>query len=313
MAEIVASPESDVFVALLNLEQGSRIYMDGVSVITMTPAFLGFKDLPVDVFHLVGVRGATTKNEAVITVGFVVFDAPLIRRFDPQSEEVSGEVLDEVTVRNLSLEMKGTKISSPKILLFSSVVSPSQASTWKDQTSYISRELLDKRELAEGHKVVPGCYDDDDRTGEIHQGIVDGKAVRFPSIPVVDSTKDAFRSCKHFGTKRYLKQLLPSARTELFNDIYPSKRILEDVLLRCYQGNWRFLLGDIQLAFALVLNLHCFSSLECWYVSKNATWYIYWKKIFSPLNSGETWLQCFASLNLRESRHNATSTLGFSK
>ena len=274
MAIVVENTTSSVhrgFIALVDLKKGSQISLDGVPIaLQQADGLFGFREIEfdTDVFHLVAIRGATSdsgnrKNVSAITVGFVVLDASLVRRYDAQTEEVSSSTLDEQTIANLTMQINDSTVPSSRLVTYNQVLSIDQGNRWKNRTRFISRRLLHKRGLFDGNKVVPGSYDDNGKSVD-QPKIVDGESVSFPNIPVLDSANEGLRSCSHLGTRQYLKELPPDVRTTLFLDPNPSARLLQDVLQRYYDGNWRDLLGDLQLAFVLVLNLQCFSSLECW-------------------------------------------------
>ena len=258
------------FVALLDLKRGSHISLDGVPITTKTSDIIVFQDVPFDTdqFHLVAIRGATSdsgdkKNISAVTVGFTVLNGSLVKRYDAKTEEVSSSKLDELTVLNLTQQINDQNVPPGNKVTYNQVVSQDQINHWRDSTRFISCRLLGKRGLFDGDKVVPGSYGECEGSADPPK-IIDGKAVDFPNIPVLDSANEGLRTCRHLGTRRYLKELSPDIRSSLFLDPSPSSRILHDVLSRYYEGSWEDLLGDLQLAFVLVLNLHCFSSLECW-------------------------------------------------
>jgi hypothetical protein len=141
------------------------------------------------------------------------------------------------------------------------ILSVSQIDYWKTKTSFVSARLLDKRSLGHGDKIVPGCYADDIDVAPPKP--VDGKPVDYPPIPYLDDA-NKLRRTRHVGTKRYLAQLSPSDRTTLFLDDHPADRVLTDILSRYYDSKWEDLLGDIQLSYTLLFQIHCLASLEHW-------------------------------------------------
>jgi hypothetical protein len=252
--------------------------------------FIGVKDVPSNnTFHLVtcNSNGGTNKNDnnndnsnnnnnnnntvnTAVTVGFVIFGDGgrrsnnnslndvdvhdhhhLIRRYDPQTEEVaSNEIsaVDEITKRNLIQQIPRMSLDpsrSSSVLHYNQIIGSNNNKIWNEQTRYIneSSELLltTIRGLLSGNKIVPGCYDpeneieieieeeevdDEDTTKKTTQKkkkkttttkIVDGRSLTYPPIPVIDRKLSlAAHATKHTGTKRFLSRLHPSERTRLF-------------------------------------------------------------------------------------------------
>jgi A1 cistron-splicing factor AAR2 len=272
-------------VALLQLPPGSVLGLDGQSVVLKRDDFVGFTCLPQDAsFHLVTVRaGSIAKTPGIpsqqtssaVTAGFQLSlkeSEALVRKYDPRTEEISSNPVDEVTTSNLLDEIRANRIGPQRIVPYDQLVPSSKADTWRDLTSFVSPQLLRKRGILAGAKIIPGAYGFDDsdvnkpqtNTSEPSAEEVDGKSVIYPRIPVMDSSQSARTHSRHLGTKHFMAELTPSERTSLFLDEHPSTRVMEHVLNSYYDNKWKDMLGDVQLSYVLFLNLHCFSSLEHW-------------------------------------------------
>jgi hypothetical protein len=272
-------------IAIIDFPKGGTFGLDGQNIILKTNnnnnSFIGVKDVPSNnTFHLVTCNGngGTNKNDndnnnndsnntvnTAVTVGFVLFgdggrrrsnnslhdvhdDHHLIRRYDPQTEEVaSNEIssVDEITKRNLiqQIPIMSLDPSRSNVLHYNQIIASNNHMIWNEQTRYIneSSELLltTIRGLSSGSKIVPGCYDpedemeieieeeaDDDTTKKkttqkkkttTTTKIVDGISLTYPPIPVIDRKLSlAAHATKHNGTKRFLSRLNPSERTRLF-------------------------------------------------------------------------------------------------
>jgi A1 cistron-splicing factor AAR2 len=272
-------------VALLQLPPGSVVGLDGQSVVLKRDDFVGFTSVPQDEsFHLVTVRaGSIAKNPgtpsqqtaSAVTAGFQLSfkeSEALVRKYDPQTEEISSNPVDEVTTSNLLNEIGANRIDPHRAVPYEQIVPPSKADAWRDMTRFVSDRLLRKRGILAGAKIIPGAYGFDDsdvnkpqtNTAEASTEEVDGKSVTYPRIPVMDSSQSARTHSRHLGTKHFMAGLSPSQRTSLFLNEQPSSRVMEHVLNSYYNDKWKDMLGDVQLSYVLFLNLHCFSSLEHW-------------------------------------------------
>lgn len=283
------------FIGILDLPSHSAIALDGYPIVLQRDDFVGFSNVPLynprDGFHLVTVKAGRVRTDArnvsggtstsfAVAVGFILpTEGPFLRRFDPLTEEVSFEHVEEdpSTLDNLRSRIQLGQVDPQRILDYATVISESQRQTWRDQTSFISPQLLARRGLANGDKIVPGAYGEDDpsdndlqtkvnQTKE-QQSIDDGKAISYPPVPVLPATpsnKLGTHRVHHAGTKRFLARLDPSQRTKLMLDPHPGAQALNAVLQECYDSSWRDLLGDIQLSWLLFQHLHCFASFEHW-------------------------------------------------
>jgi hypothetical protein len=55
---------------------------------------------------------------------------------------------------------------------------------WTQATSFINTELLRKRKVSHGDKIVPGSYHGDKCESQVHHLHVDGRPLDYPPIPV---------------------------------------------------------------------------------------------------------------------------------
>lgn len=258
------------FIGLLNLKKDAIIGLDGQIIRLMTNDFVGISEIDNE-FHLLSIR---PHPNASIAVGFFVFqNVPLIRQYDPQTEEVSSQQVDDLTAKNLLEQVRNGHQSLPatSVPTYKSIVSNEQRVQWKEQTKFIlDSGILQKRGIKSGDKVIPGSYNDDDPVSDLAlptKTTMDGISMKYPCIPVVDTTI-SLRTNRHAGTRRHLSRLSPSQRTQLFTEPQIARRLLQDVLSLHFDDSWEVLLGDLQLAYILFLYLQCLASLEHWYVSR---------------------------------------------
>jgi hypothetical protein len=284
-----STPTNGSFFGLLDLKKEAVLGLDGQTIILKTDDFVGVRNLDASYLHFVTVR---SQPDATVAVGFFVTptaeEKMFVRRYDPQTEEISSNPVDEATAKNLLHQVQNQQLPPSRVLVYSTIVLENQAQQWKEQTSYItSSKILQNRGISSGDKIVPGSYHPDEDETDLppvssstctsstaistdhKQPIVDGTSIHYPSIPVVDPTLSLWKN-RHPGTKRYLAQLMPSERTGLFMESQITTRLLQDVLLNYYDNQWQNLLGDLQLAYILFLYLHCFASLEHWCVTRFA-------------------------------------------
>lgn len=283
------------FVGFLDLPKEATVGVDGQTIMLKADDFIGIRDIPPSHGQQQLLHLATSKSQmnAQISIGFFFRSGEnLIRKYNPQSEEVSSDPVDELTAQNLLNQVK--QASSPntittdigsgsvmshslmsRILPYARVVSQQQQKQWIGQTGYISStSILEKRNIPLGCKIIPGSFSDenDDKPyGTASEEKNDGHFVSYPPIPVTNDEEQRPSKTKmiqHLGYKRYLAQLTPSERTQLYVNSSDSSclgsRILQDVLQKYYDCNYKELLADIQLAYILILNLQCFASLEHW-------------------------------------------------
>jgi hypothetical protein len=278
-------PPSSV-IALLDLPQGSVLTIDGKPIVLQKSDFVGFDQLPAESkFHFITVRATSPSKDdtsqreysSPVITGLIVIASPnntdpvtIVRRFDPLSSELSSNRVDEATESNLLENIQQGRVDGQRLVSYHRVLSTADEESWRNRTKFVTARLLRKRGLHNGDKIIPGTYEADEvslkatletvcSTGT---SIVDGKAVVYPPIPVLDKARDV-RHVSHAGTKAYLAQLPPSHRTSLFTNSAPTSR-LKDVLERYYDLDWKELLGDLQLSYQLFLCLHCLSSFEHW-------------------------------------------------
>lgn len=194
----------------------------------------------------------------------------VVRRYDPQTEEISRTPPDDITCSNLQRSILDGSIGTQRAVPYDRFIeNQSNPETWKVITTFITTSLLSRRGIASGEKIVPGAYEEDftDEKGPTKASAErepsDGISICYPPMPCIEGAHMA-RIGGHAGTKRYLSHLSPSDRTALFLDVEPGSKILDTVLRAHYDGSWEELVGDVQLSFLLFLHLGCLSSFEHW-------------------------------------------------
>lgn len=276
------------FLGLLDLKKDATIGLDGQTIVLRTDDFVGVSGVDQG-FHLATVRALPN---ASIAVGLIMVVSgsggggsgggdqhqhqhhllPLVRKYDPRTEEISSQPVDVLTAQNLVEQVRNGQMPPTSVVDYSKVVSSDHKQQWNDQTKFIlDSGILRVRGLENGDKIIPGSYHDDEgdesssnlSLSRPKNNILDGKSVTYPSIPVVD-TNISLRNNRHAGTKRHLSGLSPSERTRIFLEPKIASRLLRDVLSLHYGGRWESLLGDLQLAYILFLFLQCLASLEHW-------------------------------------------------
>lgn len=281
MPEIPNNP--DMAALILDLKKDAVFGIDGQSIALRSDDFMGVSDLDANDLHLLVAKG---HHSSTLISAFLLYpesqqaqETAFIRRYNPQSEEVSAQPLDQLTQDNLLSQLPAMIASptNPRVLPYDKVVIADQIRQWKNQTNHIvSSGILRIRKLASGEKLVPGTYETEDQkqllsttTQRDQTTPMDGTPISYPPIPVVDPTLSIWKT-KHAGTKGYLKQLTAADRTSLFvstsSDTTPSisNRLFHNVLQKEYNGKWQAILGDLQLSYALFLYMQCFASLEHW-------------------------------------------------
>ena len=193
----------------------------------------------------------------------------VVRRYDPQTEEISSTPPDDITCSNMQRSILDGSLGPQRVVSYDRFIeNQSNPGTWKVITSFITTALLKRRGIASGEKIVPGAYEEDftdekNRTNASAESKPrDGISICYPPMPCIDGTHMARTG--HAGTKRYLSHLSPSDRTALFLGSEPGSKVLDIVLRTQYDGSWEELVGDVQLSFLLFLNLGCLSSFEHW-------------------------------------------------
>ncbi|KAL7533037.1 hypothetical protein ACHAXR_005001 [Thalassiosira sp. AJA248-18] len=273
-----------------------------------------------DDFHLLVVRSGMNKDPKTgggdycrtLPVGFVL-GAPktvtpsasefgyawiFARRYDPHTEEISNEPVDELTMKNIVMAMdKGGELGKFVITYDQFMGSASNNNdicgnnnclpSWDARTSMINAHFLQRRHcISHGDKIIPSS--DTDISGDATQNNStatsknsenDGVSISYPPIPCIDQTINARRLAQHSGTRIYLSKLSPEKRTQLLfggdsatESMNAGEYVWNDVLCRYYDrdvdgsisksGN-KFL-ADVELSFLLFLFLECHSSLEHW-------------------------------------------------
>ena len=221
----------------------------------------------------------------------------IAREFDIQTEEISSRLLDDITNENLKksiVNRAGTAIDGTRIIPYHRFVNSQsdkgnekycndRSEVWaKYLTNFISKDVLSIHGLTgKGDKIVPGTFsqDDDDDTTLIRSKdcskmeintLVDGHTLQYRPIPHID-TNQSHSITSHYATRQFLASLSPTERTKFFvstkeGDITqsPNTLIFGKVLSMYYNGNWKVMIGHMQLSFIVFLCCSCLSSLEHW-------------------------------------------------
>ena len=315
MTTTPSTSQAEGCIVLLDVPPNSSITLDGITRVTPSVQSQpqGFNrglfivnKIPSNIqFHLLVVRaGKESTNHqnggGSLPVGFVLVssvkngnaidghDWIFARKYDRQTEEISNELLDEVTERNLmnaiideSGELKKYAMSYEQFM--GSDGTNNNITSWKACTTLIDGAFLSKQhDLTHGDKIVPSSDTSHEADSEMEMGntVIDGTSIRYPNIPCIDPEINARQLTRHEGTKAYISKLDPNLRTWLLSGgvcgvtsneecLCPEEYIWNDVLNGHYAKNSSgssedHFLADIQLSFLLFLYMECHSSLEHW-------------------------------------------------
>jgi hypothetical protein len=269
-------------VAFLHLPRGSVVTMDQQPVVLLQPntntitsngdLWMAIQNVPFSRFHLTTVRASA---DSMTTVGFLLFsttstspDASFVRAFDCSTEEVSS-FIDTLTSDNFLMQLPHMDVN--RSVLYSHLVPPAAVKRWNQLSSYITNDFLAFKNIQSGDKIVPGsAYTIDDEANSTAV-VVDGYSLHYPHIPVIqkpsnnnnnnNNKRSTLRHTTHDGTKQFLAARTPAERTALF--LHPSTAF--SMLLKVsYANKWQLFLGDMQLAFVVFLQMHCYASFCHW-------------------------------------------------
>ena len=269
-------------------------------------------------FHLLVVRSSSSKDNTntscgggdgcrTLPVGFVVskdtttnnvadelgYQWMLARRYDQHTEEISNEVMNELSMRNIIMAMEeGGELHRFVISYDQFMGGSSNHNTlppWDKRTSLINSQFLQQcHGIESGDKIVPSSDGQDTNNTNLKNdnNEVDGKSISYPPIPCIDTTINARQLAQHSGTRKYLSKLSPEKRTWLLFNAKssddaaqsggnPGEYIWSDILCQYYGRNKdhdsssgtkseQNFLADIELSFHLFLFLECHASLEHW-------------------------------------------------
>ena len=268
---------------LLDLPIHSVVTIDGVALMLPRDDFIGVSASVAPGFRALMVRGGggsaqrRQQHPSATTVGFVFLEEArsdpetFIRRFDRTTEEMSSHPVDTSTERNLLQQWECGKIEPHRLVSYDQVVSPNQQQLWQRLTDCISRKLLDIRGIHNGDKLVPGSYSSSSSSltdDDLSLAAADGHSVRYPPIPMLHAPPR-----RHEGTRQFLQEQTPARRTAFYYEWTTTLSRFEYLLKTVYHQDWELLLGDVQLAFCLFLNLQCYSS------------WIHWRDLVAMLSS----------------------------
>jgi hypothetical protein len=271
-----ATASTTTFCAVLDLPLHSQLSLDGHSIVLQRDDFIGIVGIPCaadEALHFLTIRPASRPKGkgsrpqyAAVTTGVWLPSsgaaAAWIRRYDPLTEEVADQAVDDVTCRNLAAQMASQlhAMDPHRVLQYTSVVRTPVA--WKNLTNCIRPAHWTRRGLTPGAKIVPSGLSGE-HPEDAPSSIRDGCSPQYPPIPVVDKSS-AQRQTTHAGTRAYLQNLSPAQRTALWLEPNVGTSLLRQVLVTVYDQDWSALLGDLQLAYVLFLHLHCYASLAHW-------------------------------------------------
>lgn len=253
----------------------SSPFNHGVLIISAIPSSSSSSSYSDDQFHLLIVRcGSTNKHNQrdcdirTLPVGFILtnnnpslsnnynindllgYEWIFARRYDPQTEEISNNPIDELTLNNLLMAMRSGELSSmlgrnfvmsydqfmqspsSKSGSFGETAISNSISSWGARTTFINSAYLQRcHDLIHEDKIVPSSYnpeeeddvdiqnrssprnDSNKSTGALE--VIDGKQISYPQIPCIDLSLNARRLTQHAGTRSYLSKLSPEIRTKL--------------------------------------------------------------------------------------------------
>lgn len=218
------------------------------------------------------------------------------RRYKPETEEMSNEPLDELTLNNLMVAIEERGELKRYVMPYEQFMGVNRGGSsrsntitaWKARALLVNQSYLMRRhDLYHGDKIVPSSDTSiDDALGDSTKSSVDGKPVSYPPIPCIDPNVGARQLTQHSGTKVYLSGLSPEMRTWLlfggagskdavmgnktsspgeyvWKDVMRGHYGREDANVNACQSESDFL-ADIQLSFLLFLFMECHASLEHW-------------------------------------------------
>lgn len=265
-----------------------------------------------DDFHLLVVRSGLNKDNTTnsgdcrtLPVGFVLMPSEtsaaadlgyewiVARRYDPRTEEISNEAVDELTLKNLVMAMEEGGELKKFVIPYDQFMGSTSTSndisgknslpSWDARTSLINAHFLQRCHGAtHANKIVPSSESDakeSSATVNRNDVDIDGTSISYPPIPCIDKSVNARLLTQHSGTRIYLSKLSPEKRTWLLlggnstESMSPGEYVWKDILGRYYgrendgtniDTSENDFLADIELSFLLFLFLECHASLEHW-------------------------------------------------
>jgi len=186
------------------------------------------------------------------------------RRYDPHTEEISNQPMDELTLTNIVGATERGGELHPFCIPYDQFVSGKKTDgdamlstakpSWEARTSMISARYLQRRHgIAHGAKLVPSTTDNDTDANSGGEDLAtshgcndkngagnshDGRSASYPPMPCIDPSIHARRLMQHRGTRTYLSKLSPEERTRLLHgsEAAPGELVWNDALQR-YYGN----------------------------------------------------------------------------
>lgn len=297
-----ASDQSIGTLLLIGIPRESVISLDGAVRIVGREDF-AVVGLRPNLFHLFscrpsvacGLKSSNCSNALAVGIVMMVMsnDTPknknwiVARKYDERTEELSPDEL--FPSKNLNEIISSGALSWNHFCRYQDFVSmpsdvqPSSAEvadSWAHLVSYITIPLLTRRGMRHGDKIIPGAFTNDDQVLERPEYKIskqlkkDGSLITYPPIPCIDDEVSSnVNKTSHIGTKNFLKSISPQNRTLLLHYHKSTAgltftsvggALLENVLNSYYAGEWKDLVGDMQLSFILFLYLGCLASFEHW-------------------------------------------------
>uniref|UniRef100_A0A7S2NYW9 AAR2 C-terminal domain-containing protein n=1 Tax=Leptocylindrus danicus TaxID=163516 RepID=A0A7S2NYW9_9STRA len=225
------------------------------------------------------------------------------RKWDPRIEELSKDdgisdcelcqaIAAKINHNNVHVRMDVNGVSVVAVSLEQFMTSTEEANganlvtmqpSWNECVNFISRQVLQRLGVKSGDKIVAGSlsssldylHGDMNIVGNNDNNQADGVELRYHPIPCAlqaqqgqqGQQKGQLNMMRHPGTKRYFSRLKPFERSELIFQNYNSNSnssLLDDVLHRVYADRYMEMLGELQLAFCVFLNMSCLASFEHW-------------------------------------------------
>ncbi|KAL7993541.1 putative A1 cistron-splicing factor, AAR2, AAR2 domain superfamily [Plasmopara halstedii] len=231
------------FLVCLNVPPATEFGID-YEVFRTGSKFLGVKFLPLGI-HFVVFR--SREQEHGIRQGFFVnierHSQVIVREWSVEKEEL-GSPQRELNVENLERAVLTFQLDSglgpyPKQHL----------KTWHRLSNYISASVLQRCGVEFGVILLPGHAVEDVRFSCETQ---DGVIPYFPDFP---------RTVRFTPLQRTRQDLTAEARTTYYFD--RSER-LEELIEEAFNGDWKEVIGELQVAFLIFLQLSSFAALEQW-------------------------------------------------
>ncbi len=233
------------------MPQGAELGIDLQSY-KIGPEFKGVAGIPLGKLHLV-----TYGTGQGLRQGFFLrFTHPCevaVKSWDARAEELveEGTGLPEGSMATLLQALQRGELNRH----LGAYPEAEQGKLWRNLTNWVDDGVLAHCGLEEGQRVLPGEWEEE----KLPRAGADQAAAVVPYFPGLGR---AAQFTDVFGERRPShRAMTPEELTAYHLD--RSER-LGMLLAGAYGGDWRRLLGEHQLAFALFLNLHSVAGLRHW-------------------------------------------------